>query len=78
MTELHADEWYNITGRGWVASCSSRPEEVNHPGEYLNRYVNIDGKEYYITGVETFAIGLGRTGHYPHALGFGLLIRGQR
>lgn len=78
MTELHADNWYNITGRGWVAACSKRPSEVKHPGEYLHRYVNIDGKEYYVTGVETFAIYVGDNGIYPQSLGFGLIVRGEK
>jgi hypothetical protein len=78
MTELQAEGWYNITGRGWVAACRARPEEINHPDEYVNRYVNIDGKEYYVTGCETFAVGLGGKGKYPHALGFGLIIRGEK
>lgn len=72
MTELDfvADDWFQITGRGWVAAISGDPLPPKmRPADLLNRYVRIDGKEYYVTGVETQ--GFVRTR-------FGLLIRGER
>lgn len=74
MTELDfvADAWYKVTGRGWVAAISNDPEQLPNkmdPNDLYHRYVRIDGKEYYVTGVERQ--GLSR-------LRFGLLIRGEK
>ena len=74
MTELDfkADGWYKITGRGWAASVSNGDEQLPEgmmPTELLNRYVRIDGKEYYVIGVE-------RAGYSRRQ--FGLLVRGDK
>jgi len=64
--------WFEIRGRGWVAAVSNRNDELPlemKPADLLNRYVLIDGKEYFVTGVETQ--GYSRRN-------FGLLIRGKK
>jgi hypothetical protein len=65
--ELHAKDWFTITGRGRVASFEGI--EGFDPRLLLNTEVTIDGKPYFIRGVETFAI-LDATGR-----SFGLLVR---
>jgi len=72
MTELDftADGWYNITGRGWVAAISGSPLPMHmKPAELAGRYVRIDGKEYYVTGVDIQGYRTDR---------FGLLVRGEK
>lgn len=67
-----ADDWFKITGRGWVAAIVNESEQLPKnmdPSELLNRYVRIDGKEYYVTGVE-------RQGYSRRR--FGLLVRGDK
>jgi hypothetical protein len=72
MTELDfvADGWYQITGRGWAAYMSNvtLPGSMK-PGDLLSRYVRIDGKEYWVAGVETQGYVTDR---------FALLIRGEK
>jgi hypothetical protein len=75
ITELDftADDWFEIAGRGHVATFSDAtaaglPEKM-HPRELLNRYVRIDGNEYYVTGVELQGYNRDK---------FGLCIRGPR
>lgn len=77
MTELDfkADDWFHIRGRGWVATFGNGeqlPERMN-PKELYHRYVKIDGKEYWVTGVE-----MHMTLNYYRSQGFGLIIRGER
>lgn len=74
MTELDfvADSWFKIAGRGWVAAIENEPDqlpEYTTPRDLLSRYVRIDGKEYYVTGVETQGYSRRR---------FGLLVRGEK
>jgi len=72
MTELDftADGWFQIRGRGWVAAISGDPLPPRmKPGDLLNQYVLIDGKEYLVTGVETQGYRRDR---------FGLLVRGEK
>lgn len=75
MTELDftADDWFKITGRGWVATfadatAAGLPEKM-HPRELLNRYVRIDGHEYWVTGVELQGYNRDK---------FGLCVRGDK
>lgn len=78
--DFTADEWFNITGRGWVAAfknCHQLPEGMKTPAVLTNRYVRIDGKEYWVTGVEMFVIGIGAPS-YNRNHSFGLLVRGER
>lgn len=74
MTELDfvATDWYKITGRGWAAAIESGETQLPKgmmPSELLGKHVRIDGKEYYVAGVE-------RAGYTRKF--FGLLIRGDR
>ena len=75
MIELRADDWFQITGRGWVATFDNvfERQEGLHPDfdprELLGRQVKIDGKEYKVHGVET-------QGYIRHR--FGLLIGAYR
>lgn len=77
MTELDfvADEWFEIRGRGNVATFKNGEQLPPRMSarDLVNRYVRIDGKEYFVTGVETHA-----TYHYSRSSPFGLLIRGKR
>lgn len=66
-----ADGWFEITGRGWVAAFSTADQlpKRMHPKELLGRYVRIDGKEYYVTGVELQGNNRDK---------FGLCVRGMK
>ena len=66
---LTGGDWYEITGRGWVATFRGAPGFDPRP--LTGQQVLIDGKAYTVHGVETFAI--------PDASGkpFGLLV-GER
>lgn len=77
MTELDltAENWFNIAGRGWVAAIENGydlPKGMSAK-ELVNRYVKIDGLEYWVKAVETFT-----TSTYNSTQGFGLLIRGDK
>jgi hypothetical protein len=65
--EFQAADWFTITGRGRVAAIKGIPGL--NPGDLLNTEVLIDGKPYFIRGVETFAI------PDPTGRDFGLLVR---
>jgi hypothetical protein len=77
MTELDftADDWFYIRGRGHVASFANGEQlpKGMSARDLRNRYVIIDGKEYWVTGVETPA-----TYTYSRIHPFALLIRGER
>lgn len=64
--------WYRIAGRGLVAAFSSHqlPEDVEHPKEFMDETVNIDGHPYIVKNVEYFGTPYG--GRYEHA--FGLVV----
>ena len=72
MIELNAAGWFKITGHGWVAFIDNSDEQLPHgvdPSNLLSQCVRIDGKEYYVTGVE-------RQGYSRK--NFGLLVRGEK
>lgn len=86
MIELHADDWFEIKGRGKVATFGkdSLPNDMWEPGEFLQTVVSIDGKEYLVTGVEKFAIAIpskeerfafGVERKHGYNLSFGLLVK---
>lgn len=71
-----AADWYYINGRGHVAAIPGEqlPDSIEDPRtELLSRWVAIDGKDYFVIGVETFA-----TLTYVRGQGFGLLVEGER
>lgn len=68
MREYHELDRFTITGRGLCIA-------VKNPGGYkdgelLGTNVLVDGKEFLVKGVETFAIGR----PYPDGLNFALLV----
>src|SRR5688572_10614676 len=68
---LKAADWFQIRGRGWVASIDNSGDQLPTDvdlSDLLNADVIIDGKKYYVTGVE-------RQGYSRRQ--FGLLIRGE-
>ncbi len=54
MEKFTAGDWYEIRGRGWCASIPGI--EGFDPRPLVGQQVQIDGKEYAVLGVETFAI----------------------
>lgn len=58
--ELHANDWFNIRGRGQIASVNLReidgcPERIRDESEIpicVGQVVGIDGAEYEVRGVE--------------------------
>lgn len=73
MRELKATDWYEIKGRGKVAVIDQMPEDEYDPNNFEGQTVLIDGKQYTVAGVESFAIG--RSREHPYRLGFGLLVQ---
>lgn len=58
MSEWRALDWFHLKGRGWVAVCSpSEPTTLGQARALRGRRVRIDGAEYAVLGVETFALG---------------------
>lgn len=69
--ELTAEGWYTITGRGHVAGIINDPPQIPEdmdPSDLLNTKVFIDGRRYFVLGVE-------RQGYSRR--NFGLLVRYQ-
>lgn len=54
MTEFTAAGWFEIRGRGWVASIAGIDDF--DPRTLVSQQVEVDGKSYVVRGVETFAI----------------------
>ena len=60
MLQLHATDWFTITGRGKVAAVDRRqidgcPEPINSEADlpvHIGQHVNIDGGEYEILDIE--------------------------
>lgn len=72
MIELHADDWFEITGRGKVAVCQGMPPGMNHPSEMLGETVSIDGTQYLVRGTETMGV---PWSHKPYSKPYGLLVK---
>ena len=72
MIEVHAEEWFDITGCGKVAVCKGMPPGMNHPAELLGETVHIDGTEYLVRGTEQLG-GYFTSGPYDKP--YGLLVR---
>lgn len=75
MTEFHALDWFEVKGRGSVAVIEKLPEGEYDPDLYKGKQVIIDGDEYTILGVETFAIPRSESMPYRHS--FGLLVKAK-
>lgn len=72
MIELQTTEWFKVTGRGWAASIDNTDNQLSTDvdlGDLLGQIVKINGKEYYINGVE-------RAGYSRKY--FALLVRGDK
>jgi hypothetical protein len=65
---FHAAEWIEITGRGLVAVIENN-EGIN-PRGLTGQRVLIDGDEFLVRGVETFAVPDWSVSRHP----FGLLV----
>ena len=76
MIELHAEDWFTITGRGRVAAIAKLPEgcSVYDPRAFKGWRVKIDGEQYDVIGVET-THGFPPTPDHPYRGTFGLLVR---
>ncbi len=74
MIEFKALEWFEISGRGWVALVECDQERSRDQPGLTGQDVKIDGHEYTVVGVErrmpSYAI--------RKAEPIGLLIRGER
>lgn len=71
---LHAEEWFRIKGRGFVASIKERyPETLYDPNEYTDRTVKINDERFLCKGAETFAIP--RSKEHPYKFTFCLLVK---
>lgn len=75
MIELHADDWFEITGRGKVAVCQGMPPGMNHPAELLGETVTIDGTQYLVRGTETVAPFSARWSCRAYDKPYGLLVK---
>ncbi len=74
MNEFKAEDSFNITGRGLC--FTGRTTRIFGNREELTRYYAnqlclINGKEWYVTGVESYL----RMGPMPLGDGIGLLVR---
>lgn len=79
MIKFSGGEWFKISGRGNVYSCKV-PEGGFSTAQVYEQTVEIDGKEYFVTGIETFAIFRKRTRDgwiYEKGESVGLLVRGE-
>lgn len=72
VIELHAEEWFEIAGRGKVAVCKGMPPGVNHPAELLGETVTIDGSAYLVRGTEQLG---GWFVSGPYSKPYGLLVK---
>ncbi len=72
MIELHAEDWFEITGRGKVAVCQGMPPGMSHPAELLGETVRIDGTEYLVRGTEQHG---GWWNDKPYDKPYGLLVK---
>lgn len=66
---LHAAEWHQITGYGWVAYFPNH--ERQNPRHLTGKEVIVTGR-YHVTGVETFAV---MDGHPALLRPYGLLLK---
>lgn len=64
MIEIHDPQWYSVFGRGDAVAGFKNPEECNRDDlkVYIGQKVLIDGHEYTIKGVESFAVERQRKG----------------
>jgi hypothetical protein len=53
MYSLHADEWAQLIGCGWVVVITQMPAGLRDPHDLNGRMVRIDGARYIVTSVET-------------------------
>ena len=51
-------EWYEIKGRGWVATMSlPEPRRLGDLRALKGARISVDGREMTVRGVETYALG---------------------
>ena|ERR1035441_3400308 len=71
---LHAESWFRIKGRGFVAAIREQyPDTDYDPDNYANKIVKIDGERFMCAGAETFKIA--RSIEYPYRFKFCLLVK---
>jgi len=80
LKEFTATDWFNISGRGWVATLTL--EEDVYSSEIFNTEVVIDNKIYFVTGIESFAKNRSHNtvngALFSKGESVGLLIRGEK
>lgn len=74
MIELKADSWFEIKGRGMVATFEHLPDGYYEPLQFKYEQVMIDGVSYKVMGVERFAIPECKPSA-PYHGAFGLLVK---
>lgn len=62
MLEFIAEDWYEIKGRGRVASVRNPARFKRDECPYIGQTVLIDGVPYVVKAVESFALGEIREG----------------
>jgi hypothetical protein len=55
LIELHAEDWFTISRYGPVAAIRGLPGL--YPNDLMHQQVSIDGKLYFVWGVETHPVG---------------------
>ena len=56
MRQFKAEDWYDIKGRGRVASVLNDEEYERDTRHLFGEVVSIDGQTYRVLGVESYAI----------------------
>lgn len=56
MLKFHAEDWFEIAGRGRVASVRNPQRYDREACPYIGQVVEIDGERFTVLGVESFAI----------------------
>lgn len=77
MLELHAEDSFEITGRGTVYAFKG-PLPACCPEHLFDQHVLINDEPYTIKGVECFALMRSHDHPYPQSLGYGLLVEKWR
>lgn len=62
MRSYHANDWFDIKGRGRVAEVRNDEEFQRDKGHLIGEVVEIDGKQYKVLGVESYALATIRKG----------------
>lgn len=73
MIRMKPDDWYELTGRGPVATFSkdtTLPDGITNPRQLIDRVVFIGDRTYRVKGLEHWAIVCDGECHHP----FGLLL----